>query len=93
MILKLIPGMPKLSDEQKQQAEDKLKVTRAIIYSMTVQERRNPDIIKASRKARIAKGCGKDVADVNRLLRQFEQMSAQMVQLGKMMKSGRMPRF
>ena len=60
---------------------------------MTVQERRNPDIIKASRKARIAKGCGKDVADVNRLLRQFEQMSAQMVQLGKMMKSGRMPRF
>ena len=53
----------------------------------------NPDIIKASRKARIAKGCGKDVADVNRLLRQFEQMSAQMVQLGKMMKSGRMPRF
>ena len=91
MILKLIPGMPKLTDEQKQEAEDKLKVTRAIIYSMTVKERRNPEIIKASRKARIAKGCGKDVADVNRLLRQFEQMSAQMMQLGKMMKSGRMP--
>jgi signal recognition particle subunit SRP54 len=91
MILKLIPGMPKLTDEQKQEAEDKLKVTRAIIYSMTVKERRNPEIIKASRKARIAKGCGKDVSDVNRLLRQFEQMSAQMMQLGKMMKSGRMP--
>ena len=91
MILKLIPGMPKLTDEQKQEAEDKLKVTRAIIYSMTVKERRNTEIIKASRKARIAKGCGKDVSDVNRLLRQFEQMSAQMMQLGKMMKSGRMP--
>lgn len=91
MILKLIPGMPKLTDEQKQEAEDKLKVTRAIIYSMTIKERRNPDIIKASRKIRIAKGCGKDVSDVNRLLKQFEQMSAQMMQLGKMMKSGRMP--
>jgi len=93
MILRLIPGMPKLSEEQKQEAEDKLKVTRAIIYSMTVKERRNPDIIKASRKVRIAKGCGKDVSDVNKLLRQFEQMNAQMQQLGKMMKSGRMPMF
>ena len=60
---------------------------------MTVKERRNPDIIKASRKVRIAKGCGKDVSDVNKLLRQFEQMNAQMQQLGKMMKSGRMPMF
>ncbi len=93
MILKLIPGMPKLSEEQKQEAEDKLKITRAIIYSMTPQERKNPDIIKASRKARIAKGCGKEVSDVNRLLRQFEQMSVQMQQLGKMMKSGMMPKF
>ena len=92
-IMKLIPGMPKLSDEQKDQAEKKLKVTRTIIYSMTIEERKNPDILRASRKERIAKGSGTTVVDVNRLLKQFEQMKVQMKQMSQMMKSGRFPRF
>ena len=92
-IMKLIPGMPKLSDEQKDQAEKKLKVTRTIIYSMTIEERKNPDILRASRKERIAKGSGTTVVDVNRLLKQFDQMKVQMRQMSQMMKSGRFPRF
>lgn len=48
---------------------------------MTPEERRNPSIIKASRKVRIAKGCGLEVQDVNRLLEQFEQMKKMMKQM------------
>ena len=50
----------------------------AIILSVTPEERRHPEIIKASRKQRIAKGCGRDVSEVNRLLKQFEQMKVMM---------------
>ena len=92
-IMKLMPGMPKLSDEQKTQADKKLKMTRTIIYSMTIQERKNPDIIRAGRKERIAKGSGTTIVDVNRLLKQFDQMKVQMKQMSAMMKSGRFPRF
>ena len=92
-ILKLMPGMPKLTEEQKTQADKKLKMTRTIIYSMTIQERKNPDIIRAGRKERIAKGSGTTVVDVNRLLKQFDQMKVQMKQMSAMMKSGRFPRF
>ncbi|MGP2570862.1 signal recognition particle protein [Ornithobacterium rhinotracheale] len=59
--------------------DDAFKHVEAIIYSMTNQERENPNIIDASRKRRIAKGCGRSVQDVNQLLKQFSQM-------GKMMK-------
>ena len=52
----------------------------AIISSMTKEERRNPDIIKASRKQRIASGCGQKVEDVNRLLKQFDEMKKIMKQ-------------
>ena len=52
----------------------------AIILSMTPAERRNPDIIKASRKTRIAKGCGLSVQEVNKLLTQFDQMKKMMKQ-------------
>ena len=55
--------------------------TEAIVQSMTMEERRNPDIIKASRKVRIAKGCGQKVEDVNRLLKQFDQMKQMMKQM------------
>lgn len=54
---------------------------------MTMEERKKPDILKASRKQRIAKGSGTDVADVNRLLKQFEQMK----QMMKMFGGGKMP--
>ena len=56
----------------------------AIIQSMTPKERKNPEILKASRKIRIAKGSGRSVEEVNRLLKQFEEMKKMM----KMMKNG-----
>ena len=59
----------------------------AIILSMTPKERRNPDILKATRKQRIAKGSGRSVEEVNRLLKQFEQMKTMMKQMG----NGKMP--
>ena len=93
LILKLMPGMPKLTAEQKEQADKKLKMTRTIIYSMTIEERKHPDIIRAGRKERIAKGSGTTVVDVNRLLKQFDQMKVQMKQMSSIMKSGRFPRF
>ena len=64
-----------------------LSHTEAIILSMTPQERENPQILGASRKRRIAAGCGLEVVDVNRLLKQFEMMQ----QLTKQMSKGRMP--
>lgn len=81
-ILKMIPGMPKLPQINDDATEKKLKETEAIIYSMTKEERRDPSILNAKRKERIAKGCGKTVADVNRLIKQFEQSRLMMKQLG-----------
>ena len=61
--------------------ENQMLVNKAIIQSMTPAERRNPDIIKASRRARIAKGSGTSIQQVNQLLRQFEQSKEMMKQL------------
>ena len=61
-----------------------LKMTESIIYSMTKEERRNPDILNAKRKERIAKGCGRSVADVNRLIKQFEASRQMMKQMGNL---------
>jgi signal recognition particle subunit SRP54 len=55
------------------EAEKQLKVTEAIIDSMTKKERRSPDILNASRRRRIARGSGTDVQDVNRLIKQFRE--------------------
>ena len=68
--------------------EKALAHTEAIILSMTPQERENPQILAASRKRRIAAGCGLEVVDVNRLLKQFDMMQ----QLTKQLTRGRMPR-
>ena len=79
-ILKLIPGASKLGlNNIKIDPKDILHVE-AIILSMTKEERRNPDIIKASRKQRIAKGSGRTVQEVNRLLTNFEQTQKMMKQ-------------
>ena len=64
--------------------DSQLHKTEAIIYSMTPREREKPSIINPSRKRRIAAGCGMRVEDVNRLLKQFEQMQKMMKQFGKM---------
>ena len=69
--------------------ENQFNVMEAIILSMTMKERENPDIINPSRKRRIAAGCGKQVEDVNRLLSQYRQMQKMMKQLGSMGKKGK----
>ena len=83
-IAKLIPGMPKISEADTVKAEERLKKTRVVIQSMTIKERRNPDLLKASRKIRIANGCGLDVAAVNNVLKQYEQTKLQMKQISSM---------
>jgi signal recognition particle subunit SRP54 len=91
-ILGMLPGMGAM----KQQIENAnidttvFKRQQAIISSMTVKERRAPEIIKASRKKRIAAGSGTSVPDVNRLLKQFDDMSAMMKRMGKLGQKGLM---
>ena len=83
-ILKMIPGARKMGLNNVQIDPKEVAKIEAIVLSMTPQERRNPDIIKASRKERIAKGSGRSVQDVNRLLKQFEESKKMM----KMMSNG-----
>lgn len=90
-LMKLIPGAPKISDEQFKLVEDEMKNFEVIINSMTKEERENPEILKNSRKCRIAKGCGKTNADVNRVLKKYEEMKKQTKLLKEMKKGGRFP--
>jgi len=80
-LLKLLPGANKMGLNNVQIDPKQTAHIEAIILSMTPEERHNPDIIKASRKERIAKGCGLTVTDVNRLLSQFEEMKKMMKML------------
>ena len=91
-IAKLIPGMPKLSDEQKAAAEKEMKVFEAIINSMTPYERRHPETLRYSHKNRIAKGSGLTNADINRVIRKYEQSKEMMKQMKQYQKSGMMPK-
>ena len=79
-LLKLIPGASKLGLNNIKIDPKQMAHIEAIILSMTPKERKNPDIIKASRKTRIAKGCGVSVQEVNKLLTQFDQMKKMMKQ-------------
>ena len=90
-IAKLIPGMPSLSQEQQDAAEKRMKDFEVIINSMTPYERRHPDCLKFSHKNRIAKGCGKTNADVNRVIKQWEKSKEMMKQMKQYQKSGKMP--
>ncbi len=91
-ILGMLPGM----GQMKQKIEDAnidtsvFKRQQAIIGSMTIKERQVPDIIKASRKKRIAAGSGTSVQEVNKLLKQFDDMSTMMKRMGKMGQKGLM---
>ena len=82
----MIPGLSKFKNqiEQAGVGDNLIKKQEAVILSMTVKERRNPDIIKASRKKRIAAGAGVEVHEVNKLLKSYEQMSTMMKRMGKM---------
>jgi signal recognition particle subunit SRP54 len=84
-LLGMIPGMNKMvKDVDPREAEKSLKLTEAIISSMTAQERRNPDILNASRRRRIAAGSGTEVQDVNMLMKEFREMQKLMKQMGIM---------
>jgi signal recognition particle subunit SRP54 len=84
-ILGMIPGMNRMvKDIDPMLAQDSLKKTEAIISSMTVKERRDPDLLNASRRRRIAAGSGTTVQDVNMLVKQFREMQKMMKQLGIM---------
>ncbi|MDB5594293.1 MAG: ffh [Hyphomicrobiales bacterium] len=91
-IMGMLPGMAKMKDQlAAANLDDKvIKRQRAIISSMTAQERRNPDILKASRKKRIAAGSGTSVELVNRLLKQHRQMADMMKAMGGANKRGPM---
>ena len=78
-------GMGKMPDIDTDEAEKKMSRTEAIILSMTPEERRNPKLMNPSRKNRIAKGAGVDIAEVNRLVKQFEQMKKMMKQMPGLM--------
>ena len=80
-LIKLIPGAKKMGLNNVNINPKQMAHIEAIILSMTKEERRDPSIIKASRKTRIAKGCGLSVAEVNKLLTQFENMKKMMKQM------------
>lgn len=86
-LIKMIPGAKKMGLNNVKVDPKDMAHIEAIIKSMTPKERRNPDILKAQRKIRIAKGSGRSVEEVNRLLKQFEQMKVMM----KQFKNGKMP--
>jgi len=96
-IMGMLPGMPK-EMKNAEIGDDQVKVTEAIIRSMTPEERRRPDIINGSRRVRIAKGSGTTVPDVNRLVKQFSEMQKMMKQMGglagrKAGKKGKTPKM
>ncbi len=91
-IMNMLPGlggmggmgkMKGLDDEQTSQAEKGMARMEAMIYSMTLEERRNPDLLNPSRKHRIAKGAGVDISEVNRMVKQFGEMKKMMKMMGK----------
>ena len=83
-LLAMIPGMPRLTDAQKEAAEKGMINFEVIMDSMTLEERAHPEILKNSRKVRIARGSGKTAADINRMLNKYEQAK----QMMKQMRSG-----
>ena len=85
-VMKMIPGLSKFQKKIDEADIDQSIFRRqeAIILSMTPKERKNPDLLKAARKIRIANGAGVEVSDVNRLLKQYEQMASVMKKFKKM---------
>jgi signal recognition particle subunit SRP54 len=88
-LLEMLPGGSKVSGEEAEQGERDFKRMEVILSSMTRREREKPDIINPSRKKRIATGSGTRVEDVNRLLKQFEQMQKMMKSMMKPGKKGK----
>ena len=89
-LMGMIPGVGKAIKDVDIN-DDAFKGIEAIIKSMTPTERANPDLLNPSRKTRIAKGCGKDLAEVNAFMKQFEQMKQMMKTMNNMPMGGRFP--
>jgi len=85
-MMKLLPGM-RLNEDQLALGEKELERVKAIVRSMTKEERRNPSVLNASRRKRIADGSGTTVQDLNRFMKQFREMQKMMKQL----KKGKLP--
>ncbi len=86
-ILKMLPGMNKaMQGIDLEDSEKKMKQVKSMIQSMTFKERANPKLMNPSRKKRIAQGAGVDIAEVNKLVKQFEEMQKMMKQFGGSMK-------
>ena len=99
-ILNMMPGLGglgggKMPDLDSEENEKKMARMEAMIYSMTPEERRNPDLLNPSRKHRIAKGAGVDIAEVNRMVKQYNESRKMMKKLPGMMggKGGKKGRF
>ena len=92
-ILGMIPGMPKISQEQMDFIQTELRNYEIIINSMTPQERKKPEIVKASRKSRIVKGCGLSNQEINRLLNRYDAMKKQLPQMKGIMQMGQMAKM
>ena len=84
-VLSLLPGVSKIKNQMDNAGVDEsvIKKNESIILSMTKNERQNPKIINGSRKKRIAKGSGNDIANINKLLKQFKLMSDMMKKMSK----------
>jgi signal recognition particle subunit SRP54 len=89
-LMAMIPGVGK-AIKDIDISDDAFKGIEAIINSMTPEERANPDLIDGSRKKRIAKGCGKDISEVNAFMKQFDQMREMMKTMNKMPMGRMMP--
>ena len=90
-LVKLIPGAARMNIPAANLDPKRFKHVEAIILSMTPQERRRPEVLNASRRVRIAKGCGRPVSEVNRLMKQFKEMQKVMKQMKGMMGGGGFP--
>ena len=89
----MLPGVAKMKGQMAESGIDDRMIARqeAVILSMTPAERTNPKVLNGSRRRRIAAGSGTTVQDVNRLLKQFKQMSTMMKKAGKRGRKGMMP--
>ncbi|MFA5686500.1 MAG: signal recognition particle protein [Bacilli bacterium] len=92
-LMRLIPGMPKLTSEQQEQAEKEMKLFEAIYNSMTPEERIYPEILRNSRKVRIANGSGTSNADINRVIKKYEKTKEMMQKMGHFTKNNKKPPF
>ncbi len=93
-LMKMLPGMGELAGKiDDDTAEKEMRKQIAIIRSMTLEEREDPDLLRTSRKNRVAKGSGTKIEDVNKLLSTFEKTKKQLEIVGRMAKSGNLPDF